>query len=113
MNLFAEIKTTIAAVLEGLSAAGDLPGGLDPSNMTVEPPRDAAHGDMATNAAMVLAKQARMKPRDLAEIIAAALRLDDRFTEVTVAGPGFINLRLGNSIWLEILRAALVERTHF
>ncbi|MEL7470595.1 MAG: arginine--tRNA ligase [Pseudomonadota bacterium] len=113
MNLFAEIKTTIAAALEGLSAAGDLPGGLDPSNMTVEPPRDAAHGDMATNAAMVLAKQARMKPRDLAEIIAAALRQDDRFTEVTVAGPGFINLRLGNAIWLEILRAALVERTHF
>ncbi|MGD1925369.1 MAG: arginine--tRNA ligase, partial [Paracoccaceae bacterium] len=113
MNLFAEIKTTIAATLEGLGAAGDLPGGLDPSTMTVEPPRDAAHGDMATNAAMVLAKQARMKPRDLAEIIAAALRLDDRFTEVTVAGPGFINLRLGNSIWLEILRAALVERTHF
>ncbi|MEM9061026.1 MAG: arginine--tRNA ligase [Pseudomonadota bacterium] len=113
MNLFAEIKTTIAATLEGLSATGALPGGLDPSNVTVEPPRDPAHGDMATNAAMVLAKQAKMKPRDLAEQIAGELRKDDRITEVTVAGPGFINLRLDNAVWLEVVGAALTERTHF
>ena len=92
MNLFAEIKTTLVAALDALGAEGALPAGLDAPNVTVEPPRDAAHGDMATNAAMVLSKQAKMKPRDLSEIIAEALRKDDRITEVTVAGPGFLNL---------------------
>jgi arginyl-tRNA synthetase len=75
----------------------------------VEPPRDAAHGDMATNAAMVLAKEARAKPRDLAEQIAARLRMDDLIASVDVAGPGFINLTLKASAWSDALRTVLRE----
>ena len=103
MNLFAEMKSVVGA------AARALPGGetLDLVNVTVEPPRDAAHGDMATNAAMVLSKQMQMKPRDLAEQLAEALRSDERIAEVTVAGPGFINLRLPVSAWQGVARAAI------
>ena len=103
MNLFAEIKSLVA------DAVVTLPGleGADLSNVTVEPPRDAAHGDMATNAAMVLAKQAGMKPRDLAEALAQKLGDNARISEVTVAGPGFINLRLAVSEWQGIVGAAL------
>jgi arginyl-tRNA synthetase len=75
----------------------------------VEPPRDAAHGDMATNAAMVLAKEAKAKPRDLAEAIAAKLRADDLIASVDVAGPGFINLTLKPSAWSDALRTVLRE----
>ncbi len=74
--------------------AGDLPGGLDLGRVLVEPPRDAAHGDLATNAALVLAKEARTNPRALAEKIAADLRDDPRIEKAEVAGPGFINLTL-------------------
>ena len=77
--------------------------------MVVEPPRDAAHGDMATNAAMVLAKEAKAKPRDLAEAIAAKLRADDLIASVDVAGPGFINLTLKPSVWADALRTVLRE----
>ena len=103
MNLFAEIKSLVQDAVtrcQGLSE-------LDTSNVTVEPPRDAAHGDMATNAAMVLAKQARMKPRDLAETLAEVLRASPRLEEVTVAGPGFINLRLPASEWQAVAGAAI------
>ena len=85
------------------------PAGIDLSRVVVEPPRDAAHGDMATNAAMVLAKEAKAKPRDLAEQIAARLRTDDLISSVEVAGPGFINLTLKPSAWSEALRTVLRE----
>ncbi|MEM8843402.1 MAG: arginine--tRNA ligase, partial [Pseudomonadota bacterium] len=107
MNLFADIKTLVTDSLARMAAEGALPPGLDPANVTVEPPRDAAHGDMATNAAMVLAKQARMKPRDLAEGLVPHLAADPRVTEATVAGPGFINLRLGPETWRGAVAAAL------
>ncbi|MEM6623378.1 MAG: arginine--tRNA ligase [Pseudomonadota bacterium] len=103
MNLFAEIKTVVADALHGM----DLPAGLDLTNVTVEPPRDAAHGDMATNAAMVLAKQAKMKPRDLAEALAEKLRARPSIDAVTVAGPGFINLTLPVGAWQGVVGAAL------
>jgi arginyl-tRNA synthetase len=77
--------------------------------VVVEPPRDAAHGDMATNAAMVLAKEARAKPRDLAEQIAARLRADELIASVDVAGPGFINLTLKTNAWSDELRTILRE----
>ena len=109
MNLFAEIKTVVEAAARALP---DLPE-LDLSNVTVEPPRDAAHGDMATNAPMVLAKQARMKPRDLAEALVPGLQADPRITEVTVAGPGFINLRLDPSAWQGIVGAAIASGSDF
>ncbi|MFK7943670.1 MAG: arginine--tRNA ligase [Paracoccaceae bacterium] len=103
MNLFAEIKTVVEAAARALPDLAE----LDLTNVTVEPPRDAAHGDMATNAAMVLAKQARMKPRDLAEALVPGLEADPRITEVTIAGPGFINLRLAPSAWQGIVGAAI------
>ena len=84
-----------------------MPAGIDQSRVTVEPPRDPAHGDMATNAAMVLAKDAGKKPRELAEAIAEKLRADDLVANVDVAGPGFINLTLKPAAWIEALRAAL------
>ncbi len=107
MNLFAEVKTQVDAALSAMTARGELPEGLEMGAVTVEPPRDPAHGDMATNAAMVLAKAAGAKPRDLAERIAAELRQSPRLDEVTVAGPGFINLRLAPSAWHEVVGAAL------
>jgi arginyl-tRNA synthetase len=111
VNLFAEVKQDVDAALAALAARGELPGGLDAGpgfgNITVEPPRDPAHGDMATNAAMVLAKAAGTKPRDLAERIAAELRQAPRLAEVTVAGPGFINLRLSPGAWHGVVGAAL------
>jgi arginyl-tRNA synthetase len=81
--------------------------GYDCSRVVVEPPRDPSHGDMATNAAMVLAKDAGKKPRELAEAIAEKLRSDDKVAKVDVAGPGFINLTLKPHVWREELRVAL------
>ncbi|HIP24817.1 MAG TPA: arginine--tRNA ligase, partial [Rhodobacteraceae bacterium] len=86
MNLFAEIKTVVIEKLEALVAAGTLPEGLSFANVTVEPPRDALHGDLATNAAMVLAKPAKMKPRDIAEALAGLLAEDARVLSADVAG---------------------------
>ncbi|WP_238366534.1 arginine--tRNA ligase [Mesobacterium pallidum] len=108
MNLFAEIRATVIAALEAMTAEGVLPEGLDFANVAVEPPRDAAHGDMATNAAMVLAKPAGMKPRDIADILSGKLAEDDRITEASVAGPGFLNMRLAPSIWQGVVKAALI-----
>ena len=100
MNLFATIRTAVLDALNALSAEGALPQGLSLDNVTVEPPRDAAHGDMATNAAMVLAKPAGMKPRDIAEALADRLRAKDQvISDVTVAGPGFLNMRLVPKLW--------------
>ena len=88
MNLFSDMRSAVVVALDGMTADGKLPEGLDFTNVSVEPPRDAAHGDMATNAAMVLAKPARMKPRDIADALAARLAADARVTEASVAGPG-------------------------
>jgi len=106
-NVFAEILERVRAANEALIGAGQLPAGIDQSRIAVEPPRDAAHGDMATNAAMVLAKDAGRKPRDLAELIAEKLRADTLIEKVEVAGPGFINLTLRPAAWVDALRAAV------
>ena len=104
MTIFARFSSLVAAELNALAASGDVPAGLDLSNVTVEPPRDPSHGDLATNAAMVLSKTAGMKPRDLAEKLAGRLRAIKAVTGVDIAGPGFINLRLAPSAWLDELR---------
>jgi len=109
-HLFAEVLARVHAVCEALAAEGGWPAGVDLSRIVVEPPREAAHGDMATNAAMVLAKEVRAKPRDLAEQIAAKLRADDLIASVDVAGPGFINLSLKPKAWVDTLRTVLRER---
>jgi arginyl-tRNA synthetase len=108
-HLFADVLARVHAVCGALAAEGGWPAGIDLSRVVVEPPRDAAHGDMATNAAMVLAKDARAKPRDLAEAIALRLRADDLIASVDVAGPGFINLTLKPTAWSEALRTVLRE----
>jgi arginyl-tRNA synthetase len=106
-HLFAAVLARVHAVCAALASEGNWPAGIDFSRVVVEPPRDAAHGDMATNAAMVLAKEAKTKPRELADRIAEKLRADDLITSVDVAGPGFINLTLKPSAWSEELRAVL------
>jgi len=109
MNFFNTFRDTVIDKLEDLAKAGQLPAGLDFTRVTVEPPRDPSHGDLATNAAMVLAKAAGSPPRAIAEPLAEALRSADAVESVEVAGPGFINLRLAADFWqarlAEILQA--------
>jgi arginyl-tRNA synthetase len=106
-NIFAAILDKVRAANDALVAEGLLPAGIDQSRIVVEPAREAAHGDMATNAAMVLAKDAGRKPRELAEAIAAKLQADGVVAKAEVAGPGFINLTLKPAAWIEALRAVL------
>src|SRR6266478_9743579 len=112
-HLFADVLARVHAVCGALAAEGGWPEGIDLSRVVVEPPRDATHGDIATNAAMVLAKEAKAKPRDLAEKIAAKLRADDLIASVDVAGPGFINLTLKTSVWADALRTVLREGSSY
>ncbi|BCI70556.1 arginine--tRNA ligase [Sphingomonas paucimobilis] len=105
MTLYTRFAAHIDAALDTLVAAGTLPGGLDRRNVTVEPPRDASHGDLATNAAMVLAKPAGTNPRALAEAIAVELGKLDEVESVSVAGPGFLNMRLTKAAWRDELAA--------
>src|SRR5216683_930038 len=106
-HLFAEVLDRVRAANAELIATGFLPADADQSRVVVEPPREASHGDMATNAAMVLAKGAGRKPRELAEAIAEKLRPDALLARVDVAGPGFINLTLSREAWVEELRSVL------
>jgi arginyl-tRNA synthetase len=112
-NIFALVLDKVRAANAALAADGVMPAGLDQSRIVVEPPRDATHGDMATNAAMVLAKDAGKKPRDLAEAIAEKLRADPLIEKVDVAGPGFINLTLKPAAWINELRTVLTAGADF
>ena len=109
LHLFADVLARVHVICAILAAEGNWPAGIDVSRVVVEPPRDSSHGDMATNAAMVLAKDAKAKPRDLADAIAARLRADPLIASVDVAGPGFINLTLKPEAWAEALRTVLRE----
>ena len=113
MNLFADIRGVVTDALARMQAEGLLPAELDFSNVAVEPPRDAAHGDMATNAAMVLAKAAGKSPRAIADDLAVKLAEDPRIEAAEVAGPGFLNLRLATSVWQGLIGAALREGVNF
>ncbi len=113
MNLFSEIRGLVLDALAQMQSEGALPEGLSFDNVAVEPPRDAAHGDMATNAAMVLAKPTKMKPRDIADVLAGKLAADERITSAEVAGPGFLNLRLAPSVWQGVLAAVLEKGTDY
>ncbi|WP_313668328.1 arginine--tRNA ligase [Sandarakinorhabdus sp.] len=107
MNLFTDYAAVLKAALAELTDAGTLPTGLSHASVTVEPPRDASHGDLATNAAMVLAKPAGMNPRALAEALVAVLRTKPGIAAAEVAGPGFINLKLADSVWHAQINAML------
>src|SRR6478735_5272973 len=104
-TLYTAFAAKLDAALEALEAAGSLPAGLSRANVSVEPPRDPAHGDLATNAAMVLAKPAGTNPRSLAEALVARLAADPAIDGAEIAGPGFINLRLTDDTWRDELRA--------
>ncbi|MBX3513732.1 MAG: arginine--tRNA ligase [Xanthobacteraceae bacterium] len=113
MNLFSIYLGHVHDALNALVKEGAIPAGLDFSRVVVEPPKDESHGDLATNAAMVLAKEAKQKPRDIAEKLAAKLKSAPHVAKADVAGPGFINLSLENGFWLEVLRAAIGAGKNF
>ena len=113
MNLFADIRAAVITSLTAMTQDWTLPEWLDFANVAVEPPRDAGHGDMATNAAMVLAKPAKKKPRDIAEALAAKLAQDPRIDSAEVAGPGFLNLRLAPLVWQQVVAGVLTQGTVF
>ncbi len=104
-TLYAAFAAHIAAALDALEQEGALPAGLPRGNVTVEPPRDPSHGDLATNAAMVLAKPAKTNPRALAELLVAKLSALPSVSGAEIAGPGFINLRLADGAWRDELAA--------
>ena len=113
MNLFADFETRIKNALETLEIVKEKRSSLDFGRIVVEPPRDASHGDAATNAAMVLSKPLGTNPRALAEIICEKLKEDEDISEVSVAGPGFINIRLSTAYWQRLLSAMIAEGTDF
>lgn len=113
MNIFNRYQEEIHRILTAMVAAGELPAGLDFSRVKVEPPREAAHGDMATNAAMVLAKAAGKNPRQLGEALAAKLKAMAGVADASVAGPGFINFKLKDSEWTDILHEILSSGIHY
>lgn len=100
MNVFKDFEATLRSALDQMVDAGELPSGLDFSRITVEPPRDASHGDVSTNAAMILAKPAGKPPRVIADALVARLKDAPAVTEAAVAGPGFVNLRIDTGWWL-------------
>jgi arginyl-tRNA synthetase len=113
VTLYARFAAHVNDALDALEAEGALAPGVDRNAVAVEPPRDPTHGDLATNAAMVLAKRAGTNPRALAEAIAPKLAALGEVTSAEVAGPGFINLRLDRSVWEEELRAILADAENY
>src|SRR5215471_17031245 len=112
-NVFALIQGSVASANHALFVDGVLPPDIDQSRVVVEPPRDHAHGDMSTNSALVLAKDAGKKPRELAEALAEKLRADPLIAKVDVAGPGFVNMTLDPSVWRNALRATILAGPDF
>nr|WP_314442890.1 arginine--tRNA ligase [uncultured Sphingomonas sp.] len=113
MSLFATFTAHVNRILDELSASGSLPPGMPRGNITVEPPRDASHGDLSTNAAMVLAKPAATNPRALAGLLVPQLEGIAGVAEVQIAGPGFINIRLSDDVWREELRRIASEGAYY
>lgn len=113
MNFFNSFREEILKVLEGLVQKGLLNPGLDYEKITTEPPRDSSHGDLATNAALVLAKPAQKNPREIALLIADELKSLPFVEDVSVAGPGFINLKLSSEFWYQELRTILEKKEKY
>jgi arginyl-tRNA synthetase len=109
LSLYAQYAALLDGVLDELQSEGAVPVAIDRRHVAVEPPRDPSHGDLATNAAMVLAKQAQTNPRALAELIKPKLEAVPAVSSIEVAGPGFINLRLSPDAWRDELRTILRE----
>ena len=113
MNIFRDFEGRVRAALAAMESDGLLPPGLDTQRVAVEPPREADHGDMSTNAALVLAKTARVTPRVIAEHLAEIIAKEPGVSQVTIAGPGFINWRLANHVWYQIIKDALLAGTRY
>ncbi len=113
MNLFTHVREILIDILHDLSTQGILPADTDFSQITVEPPKDPRHGDMATNAAMVLSKSVETKPRELAKIISESLSQNEIVLSVDIAGPGFINISLSEACWHILLSSVLLNGTNF
>src|SRR6478672_10317078 len=113
MNIFADFTARVTKAVEALDLKDKDGISPDLSRIAVEPPRDASHGDLATNAAMVLAKPTGQNPRALAERLAEALRADRDVALADVAGPGFVNLRLKDAFWHTHLTALLGEGRNY
>jgi arginyl-tRNA synthetase len=113
MNVFSHVEGRVLAALEALKTAGKLPADLSTAGVEVDTPRDAAHGDLATNAAMVLTKRAGMKPREIAALIQGELSNDPDFARVEIAGPGFINITFKPAFWHGLVATVLAERAAF
>jgi arginyl-tRNA synthetase len=113
MNVFGRVEERVVAALEALKREGALPADLAVSGVEVSTPRDAAHGDLATNAALVLAKAARMKPRDIAERLKEKLEQEEDVAQAEVAGPGFLNLTFKPAFWHGLVRTILEEGSHY
>jgi arginyl-tRNA synthetase len=107
MNLFAHFQVIVHSAIHQLVASGKLPTGLDLSRVTTEPPRDQTHGDVATNAAMVMAKPAGLNPRAIADLLVPLLVAQEDVSTAAAAGPGFINIKLKDSFWPRVLQSAL------
>ena len=107
MNIFNQFHTVVSEAVVTLGQEGALPADIDPSRFVVEPPRDASHGDLATNAAMVLAKPARMAPRAVAELLVKKIEEHPDVASAEIAGPGFINLKLNDNFWPRIVSSVL------
>ncbi|MBG1231621.1 arginine--tRNA ligase [Aestuariivirga litoralis] len=113
MNIFSDFQIVVGQAVQLLVEAGKLPAGLDLSKVTVEPPRDFTHGDISTNVAMVLAKPAGLNPRALAELVLPELKLHADVEEASLAGPGFINLKLKPAIWPRALKSVLEQKERY
>ncbi len=113
MNIFNDFRHEVIAALEALQVDEPRLKGCDTQAVTLEAPRDPSHGDFATNAALVLASKSGMKPREIADLLAAALQRDARIETVEIAGPGFINLRLTADYWHKVLAGILREATRY
>jgi len=108
MNLYKHFRDEVVKIIEGLAEDGDIPGGIDLSRISVDPPREPEHGDITTNAAMVLSNPAGMNPQALAKVLAERLEGIKYVSKAEIAGPGFINLRLEPDFWHDRLKEILL-----
>src|SRR5262249_52705007 len=113
LNVYALVLGRVVAALEALARDGALPPGLDTSNIEVSPTREVSHGDLASNAALVLAKPARMKPREIADKLAARVASDPDIAKVEVAGPGFVNMTFQPAFWQRVVTGILEQGTDY
>ena len=113
MNTFNRFEAEFETITAQMNTDGELPAALDTGRVVFELPRDPSHGDLACNAAMVLAKPAGMKPRDLATLFGRHLQAIDGVTDIEIAGPGFINIRVAPGLWAAELTAIIAAGDNY